>query len=162
MTSLRAKYVTKPIHNWAKGVLPALSQTESEALTAGEVWWEAELFSGNPDWKKLHAVKAPKLTNEEQAFLDGPCQELCGMIDDWQINQEDGDLPAEVWQFLRDKKFFGMIIPKSHGGLEFSASTSRVTTSSPASAIRPSKVSPDFCSSAGLRVNRTRCPMLRR
>ena len=121
MTSLRAKYVTKPIHKWAKGVLPALSQTESEALTAGEVWWEAELFSGNPDWKKLHAVKAPKLTDEEQAFLDGPCEELCGMIDDWKINQVDGDLPAEVWQFLRDKKFFGMIIPKSHGGLEFSA-----------------------------------------
>ncbi len=121
MTSLRARLLTKPIHKWAKGVLPALSQTESEALTAGEVWWEAELFSGNPDWKKLHAVKTPRMTEEEQAFFDGPCQELCSMIDDWKINHETGDLPAEVWQFLRDKKFFGMIIPKSHGGLEFSA-----------------------------------------
>jgi len=121
MTGLRANYLTKPIHKWAKGVLPALSQTEREALTAGEVWWEAELFSGNPDWAKLLNVKAPRLSAEEQAFLDGPCQELCGMIDDWQINHEAADLPAEVWQFLRDKKFFGMIIPKSHAGLEFSA-----------------------------------------
>ncbi|WP_226783209.1 acyl-CoA dehydrogenase [Oceaniglobus trochenteri] len=121
MSDFRKKFLTKPIHKWAKGVLPALSQTESEALTAGEVWWEAELFSGNPDWSKLHAVKAPKLSEEEQAFFDGPCQELCGMIDDWQINREDADLPAEVWQFMRDKKFFGMIIPKSHGGLAFSA-----------------------------------------
>ncbi len=121
MTSLRANYLTKPIYKWAKGVLPALSQTESEALTAGEVWWEAELFSGNPDWSKLHAVKAPKLSTEERAFFDGPCQELCGIVDDWKINNEDGDLPSKVWKFLRDEKFFGMIIPKSHGGLGFSA-----------------------------------------
>ncbi|QFT57708.1 Acyl-coenzyme A dehydrogenase [Sulfitobacter sp. THAF37] len=121
MSNARANYLTKPIHKWAKGVLPALSSTESEALSAGEVWWEAELFSGNPDWDKLHAIKAPKLSAEEQAFFDGPVRDLCGMIDDWKINHEDGDLPPEVWQFLRDKKFFGMIIPKSHGGLEFSA-----------------------------------------
>lgn len=121
MLSTRAKYLTKPIYKWAKAVLPALSQTESEALTAGEVWWEAELFSGNPDWSKLHAVKAPKLDPEEQAFFDGPCRILCGMIDDWQINQHDGDLPPEVWEFLRDNRFFGMIIPKSYGGLGFSA-----------------------------------------
>ena len=121
MTSLRANLLTKPIHKWAKRALPALSQTESEALTAGEVWWEAELFSGNPDWSKLHVIKAPKLTEEEQAFFDGPCRELCGMIDDWAINHEAADLPVDVWKFLRDKKFFGMIIPKSHGGLGFSA-----------------------------------------
>ena len=121
MTSLRAGLLTKPIHKWAKGVLPALSQTESEALTAGEVWWEAELFSGNPDWAKLLAVRAPGLSDEEQAFFDGPCRQLCSMIDDWKINHEDGDLPPEVWQFLRDNRFFGMIIPKSHGGLQFSA-----------------------------------------
>ncbi|KPB02891.1 acyl-CoA dehydrogenase [Ahrensia marina] len=121
MNDFRAKYITKPIHKWAKKALPALSQTESEALTAGEVWWEAELFSGNPDWSKLLDVKAPKLSEEEQAFFDGPCQELCGMIDDWKINQIDGDLPEEVWQFMRENKFFGMIIPKSYGGLGFSA-----------------------------------------
>lgn len=121
MTSFRKRFVTKPIHAWAKGVLPALSETESEALNAGEVWWEAELFSGNPDWSKLHAIKKPTLSAEEQAFFDGPVQELCDMIDDWKINQETADLPPEVWQFLRDHKFFGMIIPKSHGGLAFSA-----------------------------------------
>nr|WP_323783195.1 acyl-CoA dehydrogenase [Amylibacter sp.] len=121
MTSFRKRFVTKPIHAWAKGVLPALSETESEALNAGEVWWEAELFSGNPDWLKLHAIKKPTLSAEEQAFFDGPVQDLCDMIDDWKINQETADLPPEVWQFLRDHKFFGMIIPKSHGGLAFSA-----------------------------------------
>ncbi|MCO6382661.1 acyl-CoA dehydrogenase [Oceanicola sp. 502str15] len=121
MTGLRARLLTKPIHKWAKGALPALSQTESEALTAGEVWWEAELFSGNPDWSKLLDVTPPKLSPEEQAFLDGPCRDLCHMINDWQINHEDADLPAEVWSFLRQHKFFGMIIPKSHGGLGFSA-----------------------------------------
>lgn len=121
MTGLRSKLLTKPIHAWAKGVLPALSQTESEALNAGEVWWEAELFSGNPDWSKLLDVKAPKLTAEEQAFLDGPCRALCRMIDDWRINHDDADLPDAVWTFLRTQGFFGMIIPKSHGGLGFSA-----------------------------------------
>ncbi|RKF17006.1 acyl-CoA dehydrogenase [Roseovarius spongiae] len=119
--SARARYLTKPVHKWAKKALPALSETESEALTAGEVWWEADLFSGNPDWSKLHAVRAPVLSAEEQAFFDGPVQELCGMIDDWQINRHDADLHPEVWQFMREHRFFGMIIPKSHGGLEFSA-----------------------------------------
>lgn len=121
MPSFRANYITRPIHKWAKQALPALSQTESEALNAGEVWWEAELFSGNPDWRKLHAVKTPKLTDEEQAFIDGPCHELCAMLDDWAINQDAADLPPEVWAFLRENGFFGVIIPKSHGGLEFSA-----------------------------------------
>ena len=121
MTNFRTRYLTKPIHGWAKKALPALSETESEALNAGEVWWEAELFSGNPDWSKLRAIKAPKMSAEEQAFFDGPVQELCGMIDDWQINHETGNLPEDVWQFLRDNKFFGMIIPKEHGGLAFSA-----------------------------------------
>ena len=121
MNDLRANFLTKPIHRWAKKALPALSQTESEALTAGEVWWEAELFSGNPDWTKLRAVKAPKLSHEEQTFFDGPVQELCAMIDDWKINHQAADLPPEVWTFLRDNKFFGMIIPKSYGGLGFSA-----------------------------------------
>ncbi|QYX56887.1 acyl-CoA dehydrogenase [Roseovarius sp. SCSIO 43702] len=119
--SFRAKWITRPIHKWAQSVLPKLSDTEAEALNAGEVWWEAELFSGNPDWSKLHDVEKPVLTDEEQAFLDGPCEELCGMIDDWTINQEAADLPVEVWNFMREKKFFGMIIEKKYGGLGFSA-----------------------------------------
>ncbi|WP_127107692.1 acyl-CoA dehydrogenase [Pararhodobacter zhoushanensis] len=121
MTSFRARILTKPIHRWAMKALPQLSETESEALEAGEVWWEAELFSGNPDWAKLHGVKRPVLSDEEQAFLDGPCRELCTMIDDWSINQLDADLPAPVWDFLRQNKFFGMIIAKDYGGLGFSA-----------------------------------------
>ena len=121
MSSFRARYITRPIHRWAKAALPALSDTESEALNAGEVWWDAELFSGNPNWSKLHAVAAPRLTKDEQAFLDGPCRQLCDMLDDWTINQDTADLPPEVWKFLRENGFFGMIIPKSHGGLAFSA-----------------------------------------
>lgn len=101
--------------------MPGLSQTEREALNAGEVWWEAELFSGNPDFTKLLSVCAPQLSDDERAFLDGPCRELCEMLDDWAINQRDGDLPPEVWDFLRKRRFFGMIIPKAHGGLGFSA-----------------------------------------
>ncbi|MBV7377999.1 acyl-CoA dehydrogenase [Maritimibacter dapengensis] len=119
--SFRARTVTRPIFNWAKNALPTLSETESEALNAGEVWWEAELFSGNPDWSKLAAVKPPEFSAEEQAFFDGPVKDLCAMIDDWKINHEDGDLSAEVWDFLREHRFFGMIIPKDHGGLGFSA-----------------------------------------
>ena len=121
MTDLRRERLTKPIHRWAKKALPSLSDTESAALKAGEVWWEAELFSGNPDWAKLRNVKQPVLTDEERAFIDGPCVELCKMVDDWRINQVDADLPPEVWDFLRTRKFFGIIIDKDHGGLGFSA-----------------------------------------
>lgn len=101
--------------------MPGLSQTEREALEAGEVWWDAELMSGNPDWSKLLEVRAPSLSAAEQEFLDGPCAELCAMLDDWAINRLDGDLPPEVWAFLREKRFFGMIIAPEHGGLGFSA-----------------------------------------
>lgn len=117
----RRDKLTRSIHKWAKGALPTLSPTESEALTAGEVWWDAELFSGNPDWEKLLAVKPPRLSAEEQAFFDGPVREFCAMVDDWEINQRRGDLSEEAWEFLRRNKFFGMIIPKAYGGLAFSA-----------------------------------------
>ena len=119
--SFRRDRISRPILAWARRAMPRLSQTEREALTAGEVWWDAELFSGNPDFGKLLATKAPALTADEQAFLDGPCRELCGMLDDWTINQKEGDLPPQVWGFLRANRFFGMIIPRDHGGLGFSA-----------------------------------------
>jgi len=102
-------------------VLPAMSQTEKEALDAGTVWWEAELFKGKPDWNKLQQIKAPKLSAEEQAFLDGPVEEVCAMVNDYQVTHELADLPPKVWQFLKDHKFFAMIIKKEYGGLEFSA-----------------------------------------
>ncbi|ENM5757406.1 acyl-CoA dehydrogenase FadE [Vibrio mimicus] len=104
-----------------KKVLPAMSQTEKEALEAGTVWWEAELFKGKPDWKKLHTIPAPKLSAEEQAFLDGPVNEVCAMVNDYQVTHELADLSPEIWTFLKEKKFFAMIIKKQYGGLEFSA-----------------------------------------
>lgn len=117
----RKNRLTRPILAWAQKALPGMSETEREALEAGDVWLEAELFSGNPDWRKLLDTPRPQLSAEEQAFMDGPVEELCGMLDDWKITWEDGDLPEEVWAFLRQHRFFGMIIPKAYGGLEFSA-----------------------------------------
>jgi acyl-CoA dehydrogenase len=120
-TSFRRDYISKPIFRWAQHVLPSLSATEREAIEAGDVWWDADLFAGNPDWAKLLAFPRAALSKEEQAFLDGPVDELCRMLDDWQINWELRDLPPEVWDFLKRHKFFAMIIPKSYGGLGFSA-----------------------------------------
>ena len=102
-------------------MLPSMSDTEREALEAGTVWWDGELFTGRPDWTKLLSAKAPQLTAEEQAFIDGPCEELCRMVDDWDITHRRADLPPEIWDFLKKKGFFAMIIPKRYGGLEFSA-----------------------------------------
>ncbi|KJY82335.1 acyl-CoA dehydrogenase [Vibrio galatheae] len=119
--SIRQSLISKKALSLFKKVLPAMSQTEKEALDAGTVWWEADLFKGKPDWNKLHAIQAPKLSAEEQAFLDGPVNEVCAMVNDYQVTHELADLPPEVWQFLKDNKFFAMIIKKKYGGLEFSA-----------------------------------------
>ncbi|MGE0061896.1 MAG: acyl-CoA dehydrogenase [Xanthobacteraceae bacterium] len=119
--SWRRDTLTRPIFRWARTVLPDISETEREALEAGDVWWDAELFAGNPDWYRLRATPQAKLSAEEQAFLAGPVEELCAMLDDWRINWELGDLPSEAWAFIKRHKFFGMIIPKEHGGLGFSA-----------------------------------------
>ena len=104
-----------------KKVLPPMSRTEKEALDAGTVWFDGDLFSGNPDWNKLLKHNTARLSPEEQAFLDGPVNDFCEMIDDWQISQIENDLPPEAWQFIKDSGMFGMIIPKKYGGLEFSA-----------------------------------------
>ena len=101
--------------------MPAMSNTEREALEAGTVWWDAEIFSGVPNWKKLKNIPVTVLTEEEQEFLDGPTEELCSMLDDWNITHELHDLPQEVWSFIKQNGFFGMIIPKKYGGKEFSA-----------------------------------------
>ena len=118
---LRIKLITKRIFPLFKSAVPSMSQTEREALEAGSVWWDGELFSGRPDWKKLLDEPAPKLTVEEQAFFDGPVDHLCDMLDDWRITEELHDLPPEVWQFIKTQGFFGMIIPKEYGGHGFSA-----------------------------------------
>ncbi len=118
---LRKALVSRPFMKTYRRLLPAMSQTEREALEAGTVWWDGELFTGKPDWSKLLGAKAPQLTAEEQAFLDGPCEELCRMVDDFDVTHRRGDLPPEVWDFLKRKGFFAMIIAKKYGGLEFSA-----------------------------------------
>ncbi len=120
-STFRRDWITKPIFRWARHVLPTLSDTEREAIEAGDVWWDADLFTGNPDWEKLLAFPKAKLSAEEQAFLAGPVEQLCHMLDDWQITWELRDLPPEVWDFLKANKFFAMIIPKAYGGLGFSA-----------------------------------------
>ncbi|WP_370208988.1 acyl-CoA dehydrogenase [Pararhodobacter marinus] len=119
--SFRRDQITRRIFNWAQTALPSLSKTESEAIAAGDVHFEAELFAGNPDWSMLRDIPAPTLTRDERAFIDGPCRDFCNMLDTWQIDRHAADLPPEAWDFLREKGFFGMIIPKEHGGLGFSA-----------------------------------------
>jgi acyl-CoA dehydrogenase len=119
--AIRLRYVTRPFLRTYRRLLPSMSDTEREALEAGTVWWDGELFTGRPDWRKLLSARPPLLTAEEQAFLDGPCEELCRMVDDWDVTHRRADLPPEVWDFLKRKGFFAMIIPKKYGGLEFSA-----------------------------------------
>jgi acyl-CoA dehydrogenase len=104
-----------------RNILPQVSQTEQEALDAGSVWWDGDLFGGNPDWHKLLGIPRPQLTPAEQSFLDHEVEQLCAMLDDWDITHTRQDLPPEVWQFIKDKGFLGMIIPREYGGLQFSA-----------------------------------------
>lgn len=116
----RRRRISDPAFRWARKAMPGLSDTEREAIEAGDVWWDADLFTGNPDWSKLLAVPQATLTTAEQQFLDGPVAQLCAMLDEWDITWNRGDLPEQVWQFMREQRFFGMIIPTSYGGLGFS------------------------------------------
>lgn len=118
---LRRSLITSNIHKVFKDMLPPLSQTEQEAIDAGTVWWDGELFSGKPDWKSLIDIEKPKLSNREKAFLDGPATELCKMTDAWEINHEIGTIPDNIVNYVKKQGFLGMIIPKKYGGLEFSA-----------------------------------------
>jgi acyl-CoA dehydrogenase len=119
--SLRQRFLSVPLLRYVRAVLPPMSQTERDAIEAGTVWWEAELFRGNPNWKKLLDTPPATLTEKEQAFLDGPTNELCAMLDDWEITYEHNDLPPRIWEFIKKNKFFGMVIPEEYGGLGFSA-----------------------------------------
>jgi acyl-CoA dehydrogenase len=118
---LRRALISGPFLGSYRRMLPSMSQTEKEALEAGTVWWDGELFTGAPRWEKLLGANPPQLSAAEQAFLDGPCEELCAMLDDWDITHVRADLPPQVWSFLTAQGFFAMIIPKRYGGLEFSA-----------------------------------------
>jgi acyl-CoA dehydrogenase len=121
LTEFRREKITRPLLDIYRTMLPSMSDTEREALEAGSVWWDGELFSGMPDWDRLMSYPAPALSDEEQAFFDGPCEELCSMLDEWEISHELGDMPEHIWQYIKKHKFFAMIIPKQYGGLEFSA-----------------------------------------
>lgn len=114
------EFLINPLIKQIQNKLPKISATEQEALDAGTVGWDGELFSGSPQWDKLLGLPAPQLTPEERAFLNGPVEELCRMVDAWQINFQLKDLPPEVWKFIKSNKFFGLMIPKQYGGLEFS------------------------------------------
>lgn len=117
----RRKYLTQRIFHAYRRVVPALSDTEREALEAGTVWWEGQIFSGKPQWSHLFSYGRPRLTAEEQAFLDNEVETVCAMIDDWDITTQRYDLPSDVWRYIREAGFMGLIIPREYGGKEFSA-----------------------------------------
>ena len=117
---LRRALISAPIFTAFRRALPSMSQTERDALEAGTVWWEGELFAGRPDWTRLAAYPWPKLSAEEQAFLDNETSELCRLVKDWETTGLQ-DMPQSVWQFIKDKGFLGMIIPKEYGGKGYSA-----------------------------------------
>ncbi|KKB10952.1 acyl-CoA dehydrogenase [Devosia geojensis] len=130
---VRKAVITAPAYGMVKRILPKVSRTEQEALDAGTVGWDAELFSGRPDWTKLTGIRPLTLTPEEQAFLDGPTEEVCAMIDDWETRNDRADLSPEVWRYLKEKGFLGMLIDKEYGGLGFSAQAQSMIVSKIAS-----------------------------
>lgn len=117
----RYRYISQPLLRFYRNAMPVMSRTEREAIAAGTVTWEGDLFSGKPDWHKLLQMPNPTLSVEEQAFIDGPVETLCGMIRDWDITHNRADLPPEMWRFIKEEGFFGLIIPKEYGGKAFSA-----------------------------------------
>jgi acyl-CoA dehydrogenase len=119
--ALRLRFVSSALLRRFQRMMPVMSDTEREALEAGSSWWEADLFNGQPDWRKLLNYRPAQLSEAEQAFLDGPVNDLCRIVDDWQITEQLHDLPEPVWEFMKQQRFFGMIIPRQYGGLEFSA-----------------------------------------
>jgi acyl-CoA dehydrogenase len=118
---LRAAVLTAPLYRWYRKALPGLSDTEKEAIDAGTVWWDGELFSGKPDWQKLLGAGKPEFTERDRAFLDGPVAKLCSMAEPWKLNTEWTEIPPHIMDFLKRERFFGMIIPREYGGLELSA-----------------------------------------
>ena len=116
---IRKGWMVYPLLKKIRHSFPQMSQTEKDAIDAGDVWWEGQLFTGNPKWKKLFSYPTPKLSDEEQAFMDNQVNALCKMINNWEV-LNNRDLPKEVWDYLKAEKFFGLIIPKEYEGLGFS------------------------------------------
>ncbi|KAA9129573.1 acyl-CoA dehydrogenase [Marinihelvus fidelis] len=124
-TPWRQQWLTAPFLAKYRKMLPDLSDTEVAAMEAGTVGWDGQLFSGAPDWNELLSTPWATLTDEEQAFLDGPVETLCAMIDDWEITHVEADIPERIWDYIKAERFFGMIIPREYGGLGFSAMAHR-------------------------------------
>ena len=120
MHKLRQKYISQPILNKIKAKIPDISKTEEIAINAGNVWFDRELFSGNPDWSKLYNLPITRLTEAEQDFIKGPVEELCGLVDNWEISKNQ-DFSAKIWKYILKNKFFGMVIETRYEGLGFSA-----------------------------------------
>jgi len=118
---IRRRFLSQRLLNFYRAVMPTMSRTEREAISAGTVTWEGDLFRGNPNWHKLLALPAANLSAEEQAFLDGPVDTLCKMTNDWDITHNHADLTPEIWRYLKEQGFFALIIPKEYGGKGFSA-----------------------------------------
>jgi acyl-CoA dehydrogenase len=137
--AIRTTALVQPLYHIIKRMLPRVSETEQAALNAGTIGFDAELFSGQPDWEKLRAVPPITLTGEEQAFLDGPTNELCRMANDWVIRHNEREIPKEIWDFVKEKGFLGMLISKRHGGLGFSPQAQSVILG------RIASRSPDVC-----------------
>ncbi|HET6928457.1 MAG TPA: acyl-CoA dehydrogenase family protein, partial [Hyphomicrobiaceae bacterium] len=137
--SLRRAALVAPLFRKIKGMLPRVSATEQEALNAGTIGFDAELFSGQPNWEKLRAVPPIILTEEEKAFLDGPVSELCRRVDDWAIRHNEKAIPEDIWTFVKEHGFLGMLISKEHGGLGFSPQAQSLVLGKIASR------SPDVC-----------------
>ena len=121
IASIRRSLLTTPVFKMLKKSMPAMSVTEREAIEAGTTWWEKDLFSGRPDWNEFAQISLPQLTVEEQSFLDNEVAEFCELLDEWDIQNNRKDLSPEAWQYLKDKNFFGLIIPEEYGGKHFSA-----------------------------------------
>ena len=119
--SLRRRFLIKPLFHYLQGVMPPMSATEREAIKAGDVWIEADLFQGRMQWDALLKLPKPTLREDELAFLKGPVESLCGLFEEWDVMQNTFNLPEVVWDYLKKERFFGMIIPKTYGGLGFTA-----------------------------------------
>src|SRR5690606_9161539 len=116
----RRRRISDPAYRWARGAMPGLSDTEREAIEAGDVWWDAGLVTGDPNRNKLLAVPQATLTAAGQQSIDGPVAPCCATLGEAGLSWRHGDLPEPVWRFMREQRFFGMIIPESYGGLGFS------------------------------------------
>lgn len=137
---LRRKLLTAPIFRGFRKVLPPMSDTEREALEAGDTWWETDLFRGIPDWSKLHGIRITELPEEERAFLDNQVETLCGMLDEDRIVRKDHDMAPEIWDYLKRERFFSLIIPREYGGRGFtslgqSTVVSKIATRSTSAAV---------------------------